>query len=234
MMAKPIMNSKINCVIFDWDETLLYSFPVRRAIMQGVLDAAGISELTGQKVLDSLHGTSLEVFLDDFEAKHGRMPSLYKTYRKTYWFKEHKGIALYPGVLDLLNALRDKGILLGIVTQKISHLEIEGRVIGVMDELKELGIRGLFGAVVGYDDVVNPKPHPEPALLALKQLGAMPVNSLIVGDSAADIQSGRAAGCTTCLSVWDKEGKPLKEIGADFVANSPSDVLDIVTTSVKL
>lgn len=218
----------ISCVIFDWDETLLNSISVRRAILRDVLDLASIN-VSSEEILGSLGGTSLETYLDNFEIKRGRTPSLYKAYRKAYWFKEHKGIALYHGILDMLTGLRNKQIRMGIVTQKISHLNIEGRVVGVLDELKELRIDTLFGAVVGYDDVVNPKPHPEPVQLALKQLKALPENTLLVGDSRADIQSGKSAGCTTCHAIWGTQEKDLAAVGANFVVSRPEQILDIVS-----
>ncbi len=218
----------ITCVIFDWDETLLNSIAVRRAVLRDVLDTAQV-QASAVEILGSLGGTSLEGYLDDFEVRLGRTPSLYKAYRKAYWFKEHKGIALYPGILEMLTTLRNRQISIGLVTQKISHLNIEGRVVGVMDELKELGIHQLFGAVVGYDDVVNPKPHPEPVQLALKQLKALPENTLFVGDSRADIQSGKAAGCATAHAIWDTQEKDLATIGADFVVKRAEQVLDIVS-----
>jgi phosphoglycolate phosphatase len=64
--------------------------------------------------------------------------------------------------------------------------------------LDGLGIGDRFCAVFGGDSVEKRKPEPEALLKAMSQCGAASSETAMVGDSAVDIQAGKAAGVTTC------------------------------------
>jgi phosphoglycolate phosphatase-like HAD superfamily hydrolase len=56
--------------------------------------------------------------------------------------------------------------------------------------------------IVAADDVVNPKPHPEPLLRAAEALGVDPARGWYVGDSVHDMACGRRAGMRTAAALW--------------------------------
>ncbi|KAF9140034.1 hypothetical protein BGX30_007117 [Mortierella sp. GBA39] len=62
-------------------------------------------------------------------------------------------------------------------------------------------------AIVTVMDVEHPKPHPEPVLMAISQLGADPEATLMVGDSPVDIQSAKAAGVRSAGVAWSLKGE---------------------------
>ena len=64
------------------------------------------------------------------------------------------------------------------------------------------GYDGLFDVLIAADDVKNPKPHPEPVLMALERLGVGPGAATFVGDSPHDMASGRAAGVRLAAAMW--------------------------------
>ena len=64
-----------------------------------------------------------------------------------------------------------------------------------------------FSVVVGFEDVARHKPYPEGVELALERLGVLPEEALLVGDSAADIEAARAAGCPSCHATWGIQGE---------------------------
>ena len=66
--------------------------------------------------------------------------------------------------------------------------------------LEALGIAQYFTFVVGGDDVVNKKPHPEPLLLVCKKLNIQPHELPFVGDSRNDILAAKAAG-SVCVGM---------------------------------
>ncbi|MBI3744375.1 MAG: HAD-IA family hydrolase, partial [Chloroflexi bacterium] len=145
-------------------------------------------------------------------------------------------VRLYPGVGNMLRSLRKRVAAMGIVTQKQRAFHLEGRPSGAQAELLELGIDAHFATVVGFEDVANHKPHPEPILLALERLGADPRTTLVVGDSVADIESGRAAGCLTCFASWgappfpdgvEAHSSPRPSAGISGAALSPRRVAPI-------
>ena len=91
-----------------------------------------------------------------------------------------------PGAVELLRDLRSAGVKTAIVTTKAAY-----RIRAI---LQKQGIPELVDVVVGSDRVTQEKPHPEPALLALRELGAAAGEALYVGDSVVDARCAQAAG----------------------------------------
>ena len=80
---------------------------------------------------------------------------------------------------------------------------------------------------VGFEHVDHYKPDPESVLLAIKELDANPLSTVLVGDNSADIIAGRSAGCWTCQATWrvSPEQSDLVGVQADQIAASPDDLL---------
>ena len=87
----------------------------------------------------------------------------------------------------------------------------------------------IFSYILGADDVVHAKPHPEPVLRTLKAFGCSPEEALVVGDMKYDIEMGRRAGTRTC-GVTYGNGSPqdLKEAGADYLLDDFKEILSIL------
>lgn len=62
------------------------------------------------------------------------------------------------------------------------------------DALDAHGISKDVGAIVGRDSVTEPKPHPEPLLAVINELGVAPERTLFIGDSDSDEVTARRAG----------------------------------------
>jgi phosphoglycolate phosphatase len=90
---------------------------------------------------------------------------------------------LFPGLAATLDALKSRGMVLGIVS---------GARPEVLELLSEVLDR--FDAVVLAPDVSRRKPHPEGLLKCLERLGVAAARALYVGDTPLDIQASRAAG----------------------------------------
>ncbi|MFC1921415.1 HAD family hydrolase [Chloroflexota bacterium] len=223
------MPGPFSTVLFDLDDTLLDSLGARVKALEAVFSHTGIRHLRAEQFLHDLQGSPFEYALDKLEKEQNIQIKLFQTYRCYYWTKEPGTLKLYPGVRTMLDELSSKGVRLGIVTQKPRTLEIEGYSAGVVQELNELGVADLFSVIVGFDDVIEHKPHPECINLALGTLGSEPEETLVVGDSAADMEAARAAGCFSCYSIWgipENEHK-LDNIRADLVAETPEILLEL-------
>jgi len=59
--------------------------------------------------------------------------------------------------------------------------------------IRELGLRNRFSAIVGFDDVLQSKPSPDGVLRALYQLGVLPREAILIGDSDSDRLAANAA-----------------------------------------
>ena len=83
--------------------------------------------------------------------------------------------------------------------------------------------------IVGADDVLNPKPHPEPVEKALELMGASREDAVYVGDSVHDMESGRAAGVRTAAVLWGPFGRAeLEPTRPDYWLERPADLLTLI------
>src|SRR5699024_1585849 len=110
---------------------------------------------------------------------------------------------LYPNVLEVIAALQEKGINIGIVTAKMRD--------GVELGIQLTGLNKYFDTIVTVDDVKNPKPSAEPVLKAMHELNGDIKTTLMVGDSSQDIEAGQNAGVQTAGVAWSDKGKAFLE-----------------------
>ena len=96
----------------------------------------------------------------------------------------------YPGVADALRAARAHGRV-AVLTNKPAAAA--GRI------LEALGLRGLLDEVVGGDGPYPRKPAPASLFALMRGAGSTPASTLLVGDSAIDLHTARAAGSRCCI-----------------------------------
>jgi phosphoglycolate phosphatase-like HAD superfamily hydrolase len=220
----------VNTVLFDLDDTLLDSFDARVRALHVVFTQAKIAGVTAEGFLNSLQGAQLKAALERLAEAQNVKNDLFINYRRAYWVARPGRIRLYPGVRAMLETLKSRGFRLGIVTNKGRDFEFEGHHVGCMHELKEVGIAELFATVIGFEDVREQKPHPLGINLALHSVGAGPSDALVIGDSVADIEAARAAGCLSCHAAWGiaPDAVNPESLMPDFIATAPEDVISII------
>ena len=218
---------QIAAVLWDFDDTLVESLPARVRALGQVFRDANIRNVDPERFLLSTAGRTLEASLGEMAEREGWPGDLFDRYRRIYWTKKPSILRLYPGVEAVLDGLEQRGVVSAIVTLKERALAVAGMRTGVSVELEELGITARFPAVIGFEDVSEPKPHPEGVLLALERLDVAPEQALMVGDSVADLQSAKAAGCWSCLATWGVPDGADRASRAhpDLVADAPRDIL---------
>ncbi len=119
----------------------------------------------------------------------------------------------YTEVVETLQALHQAGAKLAVVTNK--PFALSDRL------LQQLGLRGLFAALVGGDTCEQPKPHAQPVHHCLQQLGLDTQQVLFVGDSQTDVLAAQNAGVTVvCLRDGYNHGMDVESLGADGVINT--------------
>ncbi len=132
--------------------------------------------------------------------------------------------ALFAGVESLLNTLSDRGIAVGIVTNKP----------GAFTEplLQKMGLRDRFASVVSGDTIAKRKPDPEPILHAALEARVDPECCLYVGDAERDIVAGNAAGMRTLAVEWGyfPADTVLSAWQPDGVVSTPAEILNWVNT----
>jgi HAD superfamily hydrolase (TIGR01509 family) len=122
------------------------------------------------------------------------------------------GVEPMPGVIELLDALAEHGLPLGLATN--SGREFATRA------LRAAGIYERFAAVVSAEDVERPKPAPDVYLAAAAELGADAADCVALEDSETGVAAAKAAGMTV-VGVPSFPGIDLHE--ADLVVPSLRD-----------
>lgn len=156
--------------------------------------------------------------LPDFvEAKADELLTTYRHFN-LQWHDEM--IEPFAGVTETLLELRAQDYRLGVVSSKLR--------VGVERGLRLFALEGFFDVIIGAEDVANHKPHPEPLLRALVQLGAQAAAALYVGDSTHDIVAARAAQVAVAAAAWGPFPRgELERLQPDYLLATPRDLLTI-------
>lgn len=102
--------------------------------------------------------------------------------------------AVYPGVIETLDELRDRGVAVAVCTNKPERF--------VRPLLDALGLGGYFECIVGGDTLAERKPSAMPLLHVVEHFGLQPAQCLMVGDSATDVQTAQAARMPMALVTY--------------------------------
>jgi len=126
------------------------------------------------------------------------------------------------GAEKCLLALRDKGVLLGIITRN-SLLS----VIRALEKFETVSLHD-FAAVITRDDSL-PKPHPQGVHKACERMGLAVSELMVVGDFRFDVIAGKAAGACTVLLT---NGRPSRVVRGDpepdYTVEALEEVLKLV------
>ena len=150
------------------------------------------------------------------------IPLCAETYRK--FFNENlKTIQpeAFPGVLETLSILHQKGFTLTIASSRSRN--------SLTELTRNMGIADYVSYLLGADDVKEAKPKPEPVLKTLAEMHYDASETLVVGDMAVDIQMGANAGAKTCGVTWGNGTRDeLVQAGADYIIDNMKELLGIV------
>jgi pyrophosphatase PpaX len=207
-----------DCFIFDFDGTLAFSEPAYRAAF-----LHSIERHTGVLPDESEFRDFWNVTPHEVLKRYGEelLDEMFASFEEHYYATHHEHLVAYDGIEELLSSISRSGAGVGVVSLKPRRA---GEI-----ELDIIGLRELVGVTVWGDDVARPKPEPEGVLRALARLGADPRVTLVIGDSPADIEMGRAAGTRTAAALWGgSKRERLLGAGPDLSLESPAALLDLL------
>ncbi|WP_376785559.1 phosphoglycolate phosphatase [Stutzerimonas kunmingensis] len=197
-------------VMFDLDGTLMDSVPDLAAAVDKMLmllgrEPAGIERVrdwvgNGSRVLvrralagqldhdgvaDELAGEALALFMQAYSGGH-------------------ELTAVYPGVRECLDWLREREVKLAIITNKPAQF--------IEPLLEEKGMAGYFDWLVGGDTLPQQKPDPAALFWVMDKAGVAPGESLFVGDSRNDVRAAKAAAVPcVALTYGYNHGEPIAD-----------------------
>jgi beta-phosphoglucomutase len=188
----------LQAVIFDCDGILVDTEPLHYRAFQKVLVPLGLGH-DYERYLEHFVGfDDRDAFIHAF--KEGGLKLSAATLER---IMEAKAIALqefirqgvpgFPGVVELIKELRDKGIPMAVASGALRH-EVDAFIAS-------MGLKGAFCAIVAADEVNKSKPDPETYLLAIERLRLLhgspaldPINCFAIEDTPAGIRSAKSAG----------------------------------------
>lgn len=176
-------------VVFDFDGTLVDSYPLIEVAFSAVMRTHALDE-RARHLFRQSRGLPLP------EQMRRISPDLWEDLVATYRRADSRlGPAqVFRGIPTVIRTLRRRGVSLGVVSCKRRAL--------VDAELHGIGLRRSFDVVIGYEDVSPPKPAPDPLLAAIDVLQLPRGSVLYVGDSLVDMETGHAAHVRTVLAAW--------------------------------
>jgi phosphoglycolate phosphatase len=209
-------------VVFDLDGTLIDS----SADLAGAVNAtlARIAPGTPPLPLDRVrslvgHGAGLLVARALKEAGLPRRPEdVLPVFLEVYRGRMLEETSLYPGVAEGLGALR--GYTLAVLTNKPGDMS---RAI-----LEGLGVAGRFARICGPEDVPGKKPDPAGLRWLMADAGTGPGDTAMVGDSAVDVRTGRAAGVLTVGVPYGLDPEGLRLEPPDVTIDDLRELADVL------
>ena len=206
--------------LFDLDGTLIDSVQLILDSFRHTLAAHGLPPRSDDQWLAGV-GTPLTAQFAEWKDAAGTMEALIETYREYNLANHDRMVRGYPGVADAVRAIRRTGRSTGLVTSKNRR--------GALRGLRLVGLEDAMDVLVCADDVVNPKPHPEPVEKAVRLLGADPTTTVYAGDSIHDLHSGRGAGVWTGAVLWGPfSRRQLEPAEPDFWLERPEELLSLL------
>lgn len=199
-------------VIFDLDGTLVDTAPDLMRATNHVLEAMGRPAISMAEVR-SFVGHGARALLTRGLAATGGLPENYDVepgYKRFVDFYSQNiadGSEPFPGVIRLLERLKEEGFGLGVCTNKLEGLSVQ--------LLDALDMSRFFGAIVGPDTLGVAKPDPRPFREAVSRLGLVAPRAIMVGDSETDILTARNAGVPVIGVPFGYTPRPVEEFGPD-------------------
>ena len=123
---------------------------------------------------------------------------------------------LYPGVREALERFRSEGIAMAVLTNKpvtASQAIIDG-----------LGLHEHFRRVYGGNSFRQKKPHPIGIETLLAEQCSSRKGTLMVGDSAVDVETARNAGVTACGVTWGFQPETFADHPPDFLVHTAEEL----------
>lgn len=222
----------IKAVIFDLDDTLYDYKALERAAFECVgelvRERLGVSEEQCEEAFMRARQAT-KAKLGETATSHSRMLYFQKTLEyldirplylalemyETYWGFFLDNMMLYPGVRELLEALHEKYIRVGVCTDLLAHIQHR--------KLRRLGMMDDVDCLVTSEEAGVEKPAPGIFHLCLEKLRLPAEEVCFVGDNLErDVKGAMAAGLQAVWFRPESEGdlrEKMMRDGIDVVAN---------------
>lgn len=222
------MSVRTPIVLWDLDGTVL---DPAGAITDGIADALRECGFAVPENLERFVGPPVGESLRRFtDVPEDRIADVVSVYRAGYLAEGLDRTRVYPGVREVLDALRKRGVRQAVATQKPEHIAAQ--------VVMRFGLDDYFETVSGAaDDLAQPsgsgRLHDKPAIIgeALRRMGALPpdpARTVMIGDRSYDADGARSHGID-CLGAGWGFGQPGElDAACAIVAGEPGDLAHLL------
>jgi phosphoglycolate phosphatase len=208
-------------VVFDLDGTLADTSADLIAAANACFDtspldpvADALTAFGGGRAMLKLGFSRLGAFSDaDIDAEFPRLLEFYAANIDTH-------TTLYDGVVDALDALKQRGHLLGVCTNKPEGL--------AQELLIRLGIRDYFTAMLGADTLPVRKPDPVHLWTTIDQMGGQRDRAVLIGDTITDRNAAKNADVPCILVSFGPEGDGVNRMEPSALLDHYSQLPDLI------
>lgn len=184
-------------VIFDFDGTVVDTITDVGICFNQALAANGFPEHLLQNYSRFVGGnleTVVSRMLPTEQITTQNIDRVKKLYRQLYLESRKPNTKPYPGMIELLMALKEKGVVIAVNSNKGQAL---------LDQMvKQLFPHEFFASVIGYEESRPSKPDPYGVMLICKECSCSPETAIYVGDGKSDIDTSQNAKVPCVLVHW--------------------------------
>ncbi|MCJ8167750.1 HAD-IA family hydrolase [Atopomonas sediminilitoris] len=189
------MTEPVRLLMLDWDGTLVDSIGRIVESMHVAATAVGIAQQSDAAV-KGIIGLGLPEAIAELYPEllnDSRFEPFKQAYVGHYLALEDEPSAFFPGVFDMLESLRERGMQLAVATGKSRR--------GLDRVLSNKGLQDYFVTTRCADETAS-KPHPQMLHEIMAQCGVAPSQALMVGDSVYDLRMARHAGVGAIAAAY--------------------------------
>lgn len=212
----------IKAVIFDLDGTLLNTLDGLKDSTNYALEKFNYPQRNNEEIR-AFVGNGVKKLIERAipgGAQNPQLEEVLAVFKDNYSQTMHLKTRPYDGILELLAALKEKNYKIAVLSNKFDA--------AVKTLCKEY-FNNLIDLAIGESPLTPPKPDPKGTLNILKLLNCTKEETVFVGDSQVDVQTAKNAGLK-CIGVsWGfRDTNTLKEAGADYIINTPKEILNLI------
>ncbi len=194
--------SKLEAICFDFDGTLIDTIPLIVESYQYVYQRLGGYEPSPEEIISGI-GLPLEtIFLRNYPEE--RIPEILDLYLSYNRPRLVSGVAIFLGIVPMLQELKALGYPLGIITAK--------RGSDLTPTLEGFQLTPYFDVIISKFDTEKHKPDPAPLHLAAEHLGLQRAEAMLyIGDAVYDIQAAQNGGYRSGAVAWSQTPRAILE-----------------------